>query len=206
MVTCSFCGTVFQVSVAGEESQDGRLILNADFATPHAPGWSVHNADKLTFKPGELWAAFPASDRIHPVLSTPGHYDDLDMAVTVRFLEGSYKHIYAGLELRFNDGGDYSFHVSAQGTYRVAWHDKREWGGALVDWTAHPAMSQEMGARHRLRVVLRGDRMRVFLNGGLATSLRDTRFTAGSARVVISPTEKGKAVVAYSGVELREVV
>lgn len=206
LVQCQFCGTSFQVSITPEQADQGRLLLGANFAQGTAPGWRLNYPDRVSFRPGELWAAFPASDLIHPVLSTPGHYDDVDFAATLRFIEGSYKHCYAGIEMRFTDDGDYTIHVSAQGTYRVGWHNKREWGETIMDWTTHPALGTEMGVPHRLRVTMHGDRLRIFLNGVLATSLRDSRCKAGSARLVVAPSKQGNVTVAFSQVELREVV
>jgi hypothetical protein len=38
--------------------------------------------------PPELWAKYPKSDRIHPVLRTPAPFDDFDASVTIRFIDG----------------------------------------------------------------------------------------------------------------------
>jgi hypothetical protein len=207
LATCKFCGTSFQTNVAQPVSvATGDILLSADFRSASIPGWSLHNQDKTSLKAGELWATFPASNLIYPVISTPGFYDDCDISATFRFVEGSYEHIYAGIETRWSDDGNYNFYISAQGTYRVAWHNKREWGGELMGWTTHPALHKEMGVPNRLRIVQQGERIRVFINGVLATSLSDTKFKLGRIRIVIAPPTTASGItVAYSDVQLREV-
>ena len=151
-----------------------------------------------------MWARLPKSDRIHAVVYTPGTFEDFDASVTVRFIEAHREYASAGLEVRSSEAGDYVIRVSAQGTYQIGWHDKGEWGGTLLNWAAHPALRDEMGKPNRLRVLLRGDQIRVYLNGVLATSLRDGRFSAGKVRLVLTPGEKSPIVAAFSDLQLRE--
>jgi predicted membrane-bound spermidine synthase len=61
-----------------------------------------------------------------------------------------------------------------------------------------------MGQPNRLRVVMHGDQIRVYLNGVLTTSLRDRRFSAGLVRLVISPGTRSSGEVASSDLQLRE--
>jgi len=187
----------------------GDLILGADFRDPKVPGWVISYEDKVEFKDDvvpELWATFTPEHAIFPVIRTPGIFDDYDISVTIRFIEGSYKHISAGFELRSGDHGDYVIRISALGTFQVGWHNKKEWGGTMIDWTNHPDLKTEMGDANRLRAVLQGNKIRVYLNGVLATSLRDDHFSSGLVRVVVSPySKKPNTVVAFSDVQLREV-
>ncbi len=210
VVSCEFCGTSFRVPGSlTPEPEMGDLILGADFKNPNVPGWVLSEEKHVTFEkgpPAELWAKYPPSDLIHSVIRTPGHFDDFDISVTVRFIEGSYKHISAGLELRHSDDGDYVVRISAQGTFQIGWHKEKEWGGTLLDWTDHPALKREMEQANRLRVVMQGDRLRVYLNGVLATSLRDDHFQSGHIRTVIAPSEKKPGcVAAFANLQLREV-
>ncbi len=186
----------------------GDLLLGADFSDPKVPGWRLYTPERLEFKPGsppEMWARVPKSDRIHALVYTPGTFEDFDASVTFRFIEGHREYVSAGMEVRSSGAGDYVIRVSAQSTFQVAWHDEDAWGGTLLKWTTHPALRGEMGKPNRLRVILRGDQIRVYLNGVLATSLRNGRFSAGRIRVVLSPGEKSHAVVAFSDLQLREV-
>ncbi len=86
--SCEYCGTSFRVPHSlTPKPEMGDLMLGADFTNPDVPGWKVLNRDKLQFEPGpppELWAEFPASELIHPVVRTPGHFDDFDASVTIR--------------------------------------------------------------------------------------------------------------------------
>lgn len=185
----------------------GDLLLGADFRDPQVPGWVVVSPDKMEFRPGavgEAWVNYPASDLIHPVLRTPGPFDDVDVSVTIRYVEGAYEYISSGLELRSGDDGDYVVRISAQGTFSVGWHNKTEWGGNLVKWNEHTALRKKMGEPNRLRVVMRGEQMRVYLNGMLATSLRDSRYAAGFVRLVVTPSKHQAITVAYSDLQLRE--
>jgi len=210
VVTCEYCGVSFRVPDSLTPEPDmGDLLLGADFSDPKAPGWRLSTPERLEFKPGqpaELWARFPASKLIHPVVSTPGYFEDFDASVTIRLMEGQREQISAGMEVRSCDAGDYVIRVSAQGTFQVGWHNKTDWGGALVGWTEHPALRKELGASNRLRVVLRGDQIRVYLNGVLATSLRDGRLSAGTVRVVVTPGENQPVVVVFSDLQMREAL
>ncbi len=184
----------------------GDLMLGADFRDPQVPGWVVINQDKVEFKKNgktpELQASFKASKKINPVLRTPGPFEDFDVSVTVRLIKGSHEHIAAGLELRYSELGDYVIRISAQQTYQVGWHDGFDWGGTLVKWTTQPVL-RDLGEPNRLRVIMRENRIRVYLNGVLSTSLRDDRYTTGLIRLVVSSTNS-PVRAAFSDLQLRE--
>jgi hypothetical protein len=209
LVACAYCGTTFRVpATMTPEPSMGDLLLGADFRDPEVPGWVLSTPENLEFRPGtpaELWVTYPASDLIHPVVRTPGPFDDFDVSVTIRFISGTREYASAGLELRSWEAGDYVARISAQGTFSLGWHTKTEWGGDLLGWSSHPALRANWGDANRLRVVLRGERMRLYFNGVLAVSLRDNRFSSGRIRVVVSPGRMGGAVVAFSGLQVRDL-
>jgi len=209
VVPCEYCGTTFRIPLSQTpEPEMGDLLLGADFRDPDVPGWKISSPEKVKFEKGpppELVYTHPKSDLIHPVVRTPAPFDDFDVGVTIRFLEGSYDHISAGIEIRSCDAGDYVIRISAQGTFQVGTHEETEWGETLVKWTSHPSLETEMGAANRLRVVARGSQIRVYLNGVLATSLRDDKIHSGTVRLVASPGKKSKLKVAYSDLQLREI-
>ncbi|MEK7275869.1 MAG: hypothetical protein AAB427_00835 [Chloroflexota bacterium] len=208
VISCEYCGTSFRIPTSlTPEAEMGDLLLGADFREPDAPGWVLLSKEKLEFRPGapaELWATFPASALIHPVLRTPGPFDDFDVSVSVRFIKGSYEHVSAGLEVRSSDDGDYVIRISPQGTFSIGWHNKADWGDWLVKWNEHPSLRTKLGESNRVRVVMRGEQLRLYLNGMLATSLRDSRFRAGFVRLAVTPSEKGELVTAFSDLQLRE--
>lgn len=209
LAACPYCHLTFRAPRSfTPEPQMGDLLLGADFRGPDIPGWNVSSPDNVQFKEydtPELWATFPASNLIHPVLRTPGHFDDFDASVSIRFIEGAYEYISAGLELRYNDDGDYVFRISAQGTFQIGWHNKSEWGGTLINWTNSNVLAREYGTFNRLRVIMRGDQLRLYLNGVMTASLRDSHFRGGLVRLVASPGEKSSITVAFTDLELREV-
>jgi len=208
VAVCGYCGAAFRVAASlTPEPAMGDLLLGADFRDPSVPGWIISLPDQVEFRPGspaEAWVALAASDLIHAVVRTPGPLDDFDAGVTVRFISGVHDQASAGLEVRSWDAGDYTVRISAQGTFSLGWHDQSAWGGYLVPWANHPALRGQWGDANRLRVVMRGERMRVYLNGVLAASLHDDRFASGRIRVVLAPGKGGDAVAAFSDVQVRE--
>ena len=208
IATCGYCGTTFRAPGSlTPQPQMGDLLLGADFRDPTAPGWILSTPEYMEFRPGspaELWATLPPSDLIHPVVRTPGPLEDVDASVTIRFIEVSREFVSAGFELRAWDAGDYVARISAQGTFSLGWHQQTIWGGDLIGWTSHPALRVNPGDANRLRVVARGEQLRIYLNGVLAASLRDGRFGHGRVRVVIAPGAQARAVVAFSDLQLRE--
>jgi hypothetical protein len=208
-VTCDICHATFRIPTSLTPEPDlGDLLLGSDFRETDIPGWLPINRERLEFRPGtpaELWATFPASDRIHPILRTPGPFDDFDLSVSLRFIRGSYEHISAGLELRSGEDGDYVMRISAQGTFSLGWHNKLEWGGPIINWTEHPSLKTRMGDSNRVRVLMRGNLIRIYLNGHLATSIHDDRFKSGSLRLALCPSQRDSLTVAFSDLQLREV-
>ena len=209
LAACAQCGAAFNVpATLTPEPNLGDLLLGADFRDPEVPGWMISQPANLEFRPGspaEVWASYPASDLIHPVLRTPGPFDDFDVGVNIRFISGTYDFVSAGIELRSWDSGDYVVRISPQGTFSIGWHHGTDWGGELVAWSSHPALRTGWGAANRLRVIARADRLRLYLNGVLAVSIRDSRYAAGRLRVITSPGKSGSAVVAFSDLQIREV-
>ncbi len=209
VVSCDYCHTSFRIPTSITPEPDlGGLLLGADFRDPAMPGWLMLNKEKLEFRPGtpaEVWATLPASDRIHPIIRTPGPFDDFDVSVTFRFMKGSYDHVSAGLEMRSGDEGDYIVRISAQGTFNLGWHRKTDWGGAIVNWTEHPSLRQRLGEANRLRVMMRHDQLRIYFNGVLATSLHDSKFRSGVIRLVASPSVHSALIIAFSDLQLRDV-
>ena len=76
VLTCAYCGTSFRVPASLTPEPDlGDLLLGTDFRDPTLPGWLLSTPENVQFKPGpppELWARFPASNYIHPVVRTSG--------------------------------------------------------------------------------------------------------------------------------------
>jgi hypothetical protein len=54
-------------------------------------------------------------------------------------------------------------------------------------------------------VIFDGDRMRVYLNGTLATSLKDNRYKMGKLIVVVEPNGGTNLGIAFSNLQVREI-
>ena len=76
----------------------------------------------------------------------------------------------------------------------------------LVDWTSHASLRKGRDVTNRLRVIMDGEKMRVYLNGVLATFLKDNRYKMGKLHVVAEPNGETNLGVAYSDLQVREAV
>jgi len=75
-----------------------------------------------------------------------------------------------------------------------------------MDWTNHSAIRVGMHESNHLRVICDGERFRVYLNGVLATSFKDSRFKLGKLYVVAEPNGQTDLGIAFSDLQLREVL
>jgi hypothetical protein len=202
--TCSHCGAPAPVPT-------GSVLLTARFDQLHPPGWEACTGPKhgLSLDPGpppELCVAFgPDSGRsIWVVLRSTGSYDDVDVSVTVRHLVGGAS---AGMELRASKTGSYAATLVADGRLLVTHYE-----GQKTELKAHallpgsrprPEARVGMGVSNELRFVARDDKLRVYLNGKLASSLHEPSLRAGLVKLVVNP-RGGPACVAFSDVVVRE--
>ena len=215
LVSCEFCGTSFRVpKTLTPEPDMGDLMLGADFGDKHLPGWEVFGADKLTFhkgRPSELHGLFQPNTFTQYVLASSGLLDDFDVGINIKFTDGDREIIRGGFYPRYlHNVGGYAVFVSAQRSYTLAYYvkdDKNEliWE-TLLPWTFHSALRDGLHQINRLRVICDGERFSIYLNGVLATSLKDTRYKRGRLYVAVAPTEKSNLGVVFSDLQLREVI
>jgi hypothetical protein len=212
-VTCEFCGTTFRTSdTYTPEPSMGDLLLGADFSKKPIPGWGLFNESQLKFIPGnppEMQLSFEPKVGLFDVIGSSGLFDNVDVGVTIKFLEGKHEWIYGGIITRYTAEGGYAFLVSAQSSYKFGYYakgaeDKIVWTD-LMPWTSHTALRSGLNQTNRLRVICNGDRLRVYLNGVLATATRDTRFEVGKIFVSFSPSKESNIVAAISDLQLRDV-
>jgi hypothetical protein len=214
MITCQFCNTTFRVPTSLTPEPDmGNLILGADFSRKPILGWSFPNEDKIQLVGGtapELRGKFPAAPTLFYALNSSGYFDNLDASVTIKFYDGRLDKIDAGLTLRYQKGlGSYAFLISPVGTYSIGYYQKAtgddmEWR-PVVAWTAHAAIRAGLNQANRLRVIADGDRLRVYLNGVLATSLHDGHYNAGEVLLDAEPGNDSAIDVGFTDLQLREV-
>lgn len=214
LATCEFCGTSFRIpKTLTPEPDMGDLLLGADFSNNHMPGWEVLNADKLKFhknEPPEMRGIFKHDpSKSHYALKSSGFLDDFDASVNIKFTEGTLDKIRAGFYLRFTDEGGLGFLVSAQSSYTVGIFLKSTDGiltwQRLLAWTNHTALKHGFNVYNRLRVVCNRDSFRVYLNGVLATSFKDARFSAGTLYLTVEPGDGIDGGFAFSDLQVREV-
>ncbi len=213
LITCQYCNTTFRIpKTLTPEPEIGNLILGADFSRKPIIGWDFPNEDKVRLVPGqppELRAKFSSSDTLYYALNSSGYFDNLDASVSFKFNEGDEEYIRAGLILRYQKGvGSYGVLVSAQGTYMVGYYEKGPDGSldwkTLLDWTKHTVLRPGLNQVNRLRVIANGDRLRIYLNGVLATSLSDRRYELGEVLLAAEPSEKSNIDVSFFDLQLRE--
>jgi hypothetical protein len=214
VVTCQYCSITFRVPKSfTPEPAMGNLILGADFRQDNLPGWGFPNRDNVQFingAPPELRFNYPAKVGLWYALNSSGFYDDVDASLTIRFYAGSEDIIDAGLVLRYRKTiGSYCILISPLGTYVVGTYEKGtgdslDWK-AITSWTKHTALRKGFNQVNRLRVLIKGDHLRVYLNGVLATSIHDERFKEGEILLAAEASEKSAVDVGYSDLQIREV-
>lgn len=213
VVTCQYCNVTFRIPrTLTPEPDMGNLILGADFRQQPVLGWNFPNPDNvqcLNSTPPELRFKFPAKRGVWYALNTSGFFDNLDASVSIRFYEGDVNLIDAGLALRYRKAlGSYCVFITPLGSYIIGAYEKGaddslEWK-SILNWTKHSALRPGLNQTNRLRVIVNGDRLRVYLNGVLATSLRDTRYTEGEVLLAGEGTENSAFDIGYSELQLRE--
>jgi hypothetical protein len=215
LAVCEFCGTTFRMSrTLTPEPDMGDLLLGADFGNSTLPGWELVRDGEISFhkgNPSELRGFYQPRINSYYVLISSGFLDDFDAGITIKFTEGDEKLITAGFYPRMNSEGGYAVYISPMGQYNIGYFTKEpasadlKWN-TLVDWTSHASLRKGRDAANRLRVIMDGEKMRVHLNGVLATSLKDNRYKMGKLHVVAEPNGETNLGVAYSDLQVREVV
>ena len=214
VAVCEFCGSTFHMpGNLKPESGVGALLLGADFGSKVLPGWEVVDEGKLSFhrgNPSELRGYYGPRISAYYVLKTSGFFDDFDAGINIKFTDGDQSLIMAGMYPRFTNDGGYAVYISPIGSYVVGYFTKDEKGewkwGTIMDWTSHSAIRAGMNQNKHLRVVCDGERIRVYLNGVLATSFKDSRFKMGKLYVVAEPNgENTNLGITFSELQLREV-
>ena len=213
VLSCDFCGTTFRASKTITPEPDmGTLLLSADFGSRVMPGWEALNEDKLTFhkgRPSELRGVFAPQVNSYYVLKSSGLLDNFDASVNIKFTKGDEERVRGGFYVRFTPEGGYGFLISAQASYTFGSFMKDEKGNLvfqkIMAWAYHSALLPGLHKSNRLRVICNRDSFRVYLNGVLAASFRDSNFSAGKLYLAVEPSEKSKMGVAFSDLQLREV-
>lgn len=214
ITVCEFCGATLHIpKTSNPEADKDSLLLSADFSGKVMPGWEIANEDKLSFhkgNPPELRGTFAPQYNVYYMLSSSGVFDNFDVSVNIKLTEGKPEMIRAGFFVRFTENGGYSFVVSAKSSYTFNLYikgSKQELDiQPIMPWTNHSALRGGLNATNRLRVVCNGHRFRVYLNDMLASSFADTHHTKGKIYLVAIPGEESSLSLAFSDLQLKEVL
>lgn len=214
IASCEYCGTSFRIPKTYSPEPDlGDLILGADFKSEIMPGWETFNKDKLSFHKADLHEVqgtfTPNTDTAYYVLKSSGLLDDYDASVTIRFLSGDEEMVRGGFYLRFSDEGGYTILVSAISTYQVGVFNKDKdnklvWK-KIIGWTKHTALKKGFGQSNRVRIICKQEQFRVYFNGVLATSFKDSSYSMGKLCLMADPSANLDATFAFADLQLREV-
>jgi hypothetical protein len=210
---CDFCGTTFRMSkTLTPEPGMGDLLLGADFGNDTLPGWELIRDGDITFhkgSPSELRGFYKPRINSYYVLKSSGFLDDFDASITIKFTNGDEKLITAGFYPRMTNDGGCGVYISPVGSYNIGYfmldtNGDFKWNN-LMDWTYHASLRKGINATNRLRVICDGERMRVYLNGVLATSLKDNRYKMGKLHVIVEPNGETNLGIAFSDLQVREI-
>lgn len=168
---------------------------------------------EITFykgSPSELRGFYKPRVDSYYVLISSGFLDDFDASITIKFTEGNENLIAAGFFPRLTNNGGYAVYISPLGSYNIGYFTKDttsnrlKWN-TLVDWTNHSSLRKGLDVTNRLRVICDGERFRVYLNGVLATSLKDSHYKMGKLHVIVEPNGDTNLGIAFSDLQVREI-
>ncbi len=217
-VTCAYCRTTTTLANEGGPASSaaadsaGPVILHADFAQPKPAGWKdwVPTSYQRTFHPGnpsEMRVQFPpnSSRTTHVVLESGGMFDDVDVTAAFRFLAGT-PDASAGIQVRGSASGSYVTSFNSHGLFWAWYVDGNNLQAkthSFVAAVSQPALHKGQGALNVVRLVVRDDRVRVFHNGVLSTSVRHTALQTGTVKISVNP-QGGPILLGVSQLVVRE--
>ncbi len=213
VIKCLYCGKILHLPKKNKsEFNEPGILYRADFNDPNLTGWEKINPDKVSLKTGsipEIHANFPSSERVHFILKTSGYLDDQDMRVKIRFLQGDCDLIHAGVCARYEDGiGGYCVLISPNRHYIIGCYETPPGGEmawrAIVSWRFNSALKAGLNETNELRFVLKGVQLSVYLNGVLATSMKDTFYSKGQSHLAVEPSNRSDISVAFSDLVIFE--
>jgi hypothetical protein len=184
---CRFCGRETPV-LAGPSAALGAPVAIGDFRGPATVGFLFDrrepppDGERLEYvggRPPQLRITMAVRPTGTAVLWLGGSFDDLDMSATYRFAPSASADASLAFRFRFDAKGEGGYSA-------VAWSDgawglnAREGAGWSVISSGRATQGfRPPGEWNHLRVVAKGERLRVFLGGMLLASMSDGRFRQG---------------------------
>jgi hypothetical protein len=208
---CDACGALFRSSGSGEpEHALGDLLQRPDLLTTPILGWTIAKPELLRVDKshGELILNAPSGPNLIDLIRSAGTFADVDLSVSYRLVRGdpAGKGLGFGVGVRwFNKEGVNGYLIECRMNGRLAAlrYDKGK-SEPLVNYVEHNALKVGVGATNRLRVLADGPLLRIYLNGVLASDLRDDTYRQGALRAFVSPADGGAVDIAISDLQLRE--
>jgi len=180
---------------------DGQVLFRDDFEDPQASnlGESEDRSSRYAYDQGNYVIEVKQSEMLVWAL-VEGTYRDV-VIETSYSVPANSANVAAGLIFHYQDSNNfYLFSVSNDGYYALELLKDDQWV-TLIDWTKHNVIN---AAKNRLRVVLNGDEITLFVNDRQLEKTRDPTFTSGEIGLAVTSFDKAGAIVHYDEITIRK--
>ena len=180
---------------------DGQVLFRDDFEDPQASnlGEREDRSSRYAYEQGGYVIEVKKSETLAWAL-VEGTYRDVVIETSYSIPQNSAE-VAAGLIFHYQDSNNfYLFSVSNDGYYALELLKDDQWV-TLIDWTKHNVIN---AAKNRLRVVLNGDEITLFVNDRQLEKTRDPTFTSGEIGLAVTSFDKAGAIVRYDEITIRK--
>ena len=180
---------------------DGQVLFRDDFEDPQASnlGEREDRSSRYAYDQGNYVIEVKQSEMLVWAL-VEGTYRDV-VIETSYSVPANSANVAAGLIFHYQDSNNfYLFSVSNDGYYALELLKDDQWV-TLIDWTKHNVIN---AAKNRLRVVLNGDEITLFVNDRQLEKTRDPTFTSGEIGLAVTSFDKAGAIVRYDEITIRK--
>ncbi len=180
---------------------DGQVLFRDDFEDPQVSdlGESEDSSSRYAYEQGSYIIEVKQAETLVWAL-VEGTYRDV-VIETSYSVPANSADVAAGLIFHYQDPKNfYLFSVSNDGYYALELLKDDQWV-TLIDWTKHNVIN---AAKNRLRVVLNGDEITLFVNDRQLEKTRDPTFTSGEVGLAVTSFAEPGAIVSYSEITIRK--
>jgi hypothetical protein len=129
-----------------------------------------------------------------------GVYSDGSVSIDLAFADGP-RATAAGLVFRYqNPENFYFFSLSGDGYYALDVRENGAWR-SLLEWTKWPTITGD-GTFNRVQVEMRGDNIRLYLDGKLLDQASDSTFSSGGLALAVNTYDTGGATVLFDNLRV----
>lgn len=164
-----------------QAATSGSLIYSDPFSNPQdgnqISGWDDRQ-NACTFQQDGYYvmAKFTVASGLQGCYQSGQQFQDFTVKVDMRIASGQS----GGIFLRANNQGldsGYLFEVDSKGNYRLSSSPDFTKGRAtLLDWTASPVLNKGVNVTNTLEVIVQGNSLKLYANGGFLATVQDTTF------------------------------